>query len=78
METLLEQFNTMRCMPIIEINKADYFNLDEDDYEVYTLTADETGIRTSGVFVPWDKDYCLDSHLELVLDRIVENLYKEV
>lgn len=78
MKTLLEQFNTMRCMPIIEINKADYLDLDDDDYEVYTLTADETGIRTSGVYVYWDKDYCLDSHLNLVLDRIVENLYKEV
>jgi len=62
---LIEAFNNMKSMPIIEIEVS------EGEYEVYNLYADEQGIHTScGITVNWDIDFNLDSHLDTMLDKL--------
>ena len=71
---LLEQFETMKAMPIIEINLKDYGVTEEDEYEAYYLYADEIGIHTHNITVEWDKDLSLDSHLEAIMEEIEKEI----
>ena len=71
---LLDQFETMRAMPIIEINLKDYGITEDDEYEAYYLYADEIGIHSGGITVEWDEDLSLDSHLECVMEKIQEEI----
>lgn len=71
---LLEQFETMKAMPIIEINLKDYGVTEEDEHEAYYLYADEIGIHTGNITVEWDEDLSLDSHLEAVMEEIQKDI----
>ena len=71
---LLDQFETMANLPIIEINLKDYGVTEEDEYEAYYLYADEIGIHTGNITVEWDKDNSLDSHLECVMEKIQKEI----
>ena len=71
---LLDQFETMRAMPIIEINLKEYGVTEEDEYEAYYLYADEIGIHTGNITVEWDEDLSLDSHLEAVMEEIQKEI----
>jgi len=71
---LLDQFETMRALPIIEINLKDYGVTEEDDYQAYYLYADEIGIHSGGITIEWDEDLSLDSHLEAVMEEIVKEI----
>ena len=70
---LLEQFNNMQKMPIIEINKADY-NGGDDDYEIYNITADKKGLYAGSLFVGWDVTFSLDEHLQTLMELIIQDL----
>lgn len=70
---LLEQFENMQKMPIIEINKADYIGGD-DDYEIYNITADKKGLYTGSFFVEWDVVFSLDEHLQALMELITQDL----
>ncbi len=70
---LLEQFEKMQKMPIIEINKADYIGGD-DDYEIYNITADIKGLYTGSFFVEWDVVFSLDEHLQALMELIIQDL----
>lgn len=78
--TLLEQFNNMDRMPIIEVNLKDYNLSDEDEWTYYTLQADEKGIYTiceGGLLVTeWDEDCSLDLHIESLYYDIMSDLSK--
>lgn len=71
---LLGQFETMRALPIIEINLKDYGVTEEDDYQAYYLYADEIGIHSGGITVEWDEDLSLDSHLEVMMEEIAKEI----
>lgn len=71
---LLGQFETMRALPIIEINLKDYGVTEEDDYQAYYLYADEIGIHSGGITIEWDEDLSLDSHLEAIYEEIVKEI----
>ncbi len=71
---LLEQFETMKAMPIIEINLKDYGVTEQDEYEAYYLYADEIGIHSGGITIEWDEDLSLDSHLEAVMEEIAKEI----
>jgi hypothetical protein len=71
---LLEQFETMKAMPIIEINLKDYGVTEQDEYEAYYLYADEIGIHSGGITIEWDEDLSLDSHLEAVMEEIQKDI----
>jgi hypothetical protein len=71
---LLEQFETMRALPIIEINLKDYGVTEQDEYEAYYLYADEIGIHSGGITIEWDEDLSLDSHLEAVMEEIQKDI----
>ena len=71
---LLEQFETMKAMPIIEINLKDYGVTEEDEHEAYYLYADEIGIHSGGITIEWDEDLSLDSHLEAVMEEIQKDI----
>ena len=69
---LLEQFNNMKKMPIIEVNWADYFELENDDWEIFEVTADNDGLYCNDIKIDWDDYLSLDEHLQLLLDVIIE------
>ena len=71
--TLKEQFEAMDKMPIIEINMADYIG-GEDDYIVFNISADDTGLRTNNIFVEWDNIFSLDEHLQSLYELIIEDV----
>ena len=71
---LLEQFETMKAMPIIEINLKDYGVTEEDEHEAYYLYADEIGIHSGGITIEWDEDLSLDSHLEAIMEEIQKDI----
>jgi hypothetical protein len=71
---LLEQFETMKAMPIIEINLKDYGVTEEDEHEAYYLYADEIGIHSGGITIEWDEDLSLDSHLEVMMEEIAKEI----
>ena len=71
---LLEQFETMKAMPIIEINLKDYGVTEDDEYQAYYLYADEVGIHTGSITVEWDEDLSLDSHLEAIMEEILKEI----
>lgn len=71
---LIEQFETMKAMPIIEINLKDYGVTEQDEYEAYYLYADEIGIHSGGITIEWDEDLSLDSHLEAVMEEIQKDI----
>ena len=70
---LLEQFNNMKKMPIIEINWADYFELENDDWEMFEIRADNDGLYCNDIKINWDDIYSLEEHLQLLFDKITEN-----
>ncbi len=72
--SLLQQFETMNLWQIIEINLKDYGLSEDDEYEMYYFYADEIGLHTSTMTVEWDEDKSLDSHLELLMEKINENI----
>ena len=71
---LLEQFETMANLPIIEVNLKDYGVTEEDEYQAHYLYADEIGIHTGSLSVEWDEDLSLDSHLEAVMEEIQKEI----
>lgn len=71
--TLKEQFEAMDRMPIIEINMADYIG-GEDDYIIFDISADDTGLRTNNIFVEWDNIFSLDEHLQSLYNLIIEDV----
>lgn len=71
---LLQQFETMKAMPIIEINLKDYEITEEDEFQAYYLYADEIGIHTGNLIVEWDEDLSLDSHLEAIMEEIQKDI----
>lgn len=71
--TLKEQFEAMDRMPIIEINMADYIG-GEDDYIIFDIWADDTGLRTNNIFVEWDNIFSLDEHLQSLYELIIEDV----
>jgi hypothetical protein len=71
---LLDQFETMANLPIIEINLKDYGITSQDEYEAYYLYADEIGIHSGGITIEWDEDLSLDSHLEAIMEEIVKEI----
>jgi hypothetical protein len=66
--TLLEQFQNMKHDPIIEINWKDYNGELDDDWEIFTIQADEHGVYTivddGLIVVQWDDIFSLDEHLQ--------------
>lgn len=71
--TLQEQFNNIDRMPIIEINTADYIG-GEDDYIVFNISADDTGLHTNNISVEWDEVFSLDEHLQSLYNLIIKDV----
>ena len=77
MNKLLEEFNNMEKLHVIEINWRYYDeDLNEDTFEYFNITADSGGLYAddiNSVFVEWD-DYCdLDWHIVELYDRLIED-----
>jgi hypothetical protein len=78
MNTLLQEFNAMSKIPIFEIM------LDDGDYLVFHIKADEKGIEAGGMTnsgfvsysdqlkVEWDETMSLDSHLDALYEACCE------
>lgn len=76
MKDLIEAFNSMKVMPIIEIfydNKWNYFtvHLDEKDNTFWTNTDD-----LESVIMKLDNDFSLDENLNAFYEKIIEHLLK--
>lgn len=71
--TLKEQFNNIDRMPIIEINTADYIG-GEDNYIIFNISADDTGLYADNIFVEWDNIFSLDEHLQSLYELIIEDV----
>ena len=69
METLLEQFNNMHKMPIIELQDET-----TGEWDYWTIYADLHGIRAIGtdLFIKWDETFSLDEHLESLFEKLME------
>jgi len=65
--TLLEQFDAMPTIPVIEI-------LSYDGWHDFWLDANAAGIQVqySDIFVAWDDVFTLDEHLQHVHEIILE------
>ena len=70
---LLEQFNNMKKMPIIEINWADYLELEDDEWEIFYIQANNNGLYCNDMKIEWDNSFSLDEHLALLYEKIIEN-----
>jgi hypothetical protein len=68
-EELIYEFNTMKSMPIIEIE------LENGEYAVYNISAKKEGLATdNGISIEWDLDNDLDKHLEALMEAINETI----
>ena len=85
---LIQEFEEMEAQPIFEINLADYLGLEEDEYVIYYLQANEEGIEAGGcsncgfypytdLFVEWEEDESLECHLEGLYKLCINYAIKE-
>ena len=78
MENLLREFSEMKNLPIIEVNRADFLELEDDDYVVYNILANEKGLYADGgIFIEWDECFSLDEHLQEVYELIINQIINE-
>lgn len=78
MKNLLREFNEMKNLPTIEVNRADFLELKDDDYVVYNLYADEKGLYSyGGIFIEWDECFSLYEHLQYVYELIINQIISE-
>ena len=76
---LMQEFENMDRMPIFEINLKDYYeDLEEDEYEIFTLYVNEKGIGVyhSDIFEEWDGCFSLDEHIQSIYEKVIETLYQ--
>ena len=76
---LMQEFENMNRMPIFEINLKDYYeDLEEDEYEIFTLYINEKGIGVyhSDIFEEWDRCFSLDEHIQAIYEKVIETLYQ--
>ena len=76
---LMQEFENMNRMPIFELNLKDYYeDLEEDEYEIFTLYINEKGIGIyhSDIFEEWDECFSLDEHIQAIYEKVIETLYQ--
>ena len=72
MKALLKEFNDMKRLPIIEIDREDLGITDyEDRYEVFDIEADEVGLHCKNITIEWDDIFSLDEHLQEMYDMLL-------
>jgi hypothetical protein len=72
MKPLLEQFNEIKLLPLLEIEYGD------GEFEIYHIMADDiglhagdicnTGFLSRGITVEWDDNFSLDENLQALYD----------
>lgn len=79
---LLKEFENMDRIPVFEINIAEHLEIDDDEYYIFHLKADEKGIYAGGVtnsgfhqrdnlFIEWDDYFNFYEHLSCIYDKCV-------
>lgn len=67
MNNLLEEFNNMERIPIMELE------VEQEGYLIVYVTADEEGIYGDFEKVEWDEIFTLDEHLQTLHEKIIES-----
>lgn len=77
MQHLLKEFEQMPKLPLFEINLKDFYeDYIEDEYEIFNICADETGLHIyhTDIFVEWDECFSLDEHIQALYEQLIETL----
>lgn len=77
MQHLLTEFEQMSKLPLVEINLKDFYeDYIEDEYEIFRIWADETGLHIYhlDIFVEWDDCFSLDEHIQALYEQLIETL----
>ena len=68
MNNLLNEFNNMSKLPIFEISYEYLEIINDDEYEIYNINADATGLNTLGIngliSIEWDDTFSLDENIQ--------------
>lgn len=69
MNTLQEQFENITKMRLFEIETST-----QGDYEIFEISADDTGLCSGSLFVEWDNVFSLDAHLQALYEICIYDM----
>ena len=71
---LLQEFKSMRAMPIMEI-EGEVYHIEADEAGLYAGGVTNVGFHAyEGLFILWDDVFSLDEHLQALYELIRETL----
>ena len=70
---LLQEFKSMRAMPIMEI-EGEVYHIDANELGLYAGGITNVGFYAyEGLFIEWDGVFSLDEHLQALYELIMED-----